>query len=94
MPELVYQSATVSAFTPNHMRMPGHHSDRLPHCDAGIVGHTTGHDSFGPLDDALVLWRLGDACASCREHSGPFIQRSKLNFVAFLLKLCKVIKDD
>lgn len=96
MPKLVYQSATVGAFTPNHMCMKGHNSDILPHCDTGIMGHPTGHDSFSPLDDALVLWRLSDACASWKKHSGPFTQRIGLKLVVFFIETCtlQTIKAD
>lgn len=36
-----------------------------PDGDAGVVGDAARHDGLRPLDDALVLWRLGDAGASC-----------------------------
>lgn len=36
-----------------------------PDSDAGVVGHAARHDGLGPLDDALVLRRLGDAGACC-----------------------------
>lgn len=29
------------------------------------MGHATSHNSFGPFDDTLVLWRLSDAGTCC-----------------------------
>lgn len=40
-----------------------------PDGDAGVVGDAARHDGLRPLDDALVLRRLGDAGASCRHTS-------------------------
>lgn len=36
-----------------------------PDGDAGITGDTAAHHSLGAFDDALVLWRFGDAGARC-----------------------------
>lgn len=40
-----------------------------PDGDAGVVGDAARHDGLRPLDDALVLGRLGDAGASCGHTS-------------------------
>lgn len=40
-----------------------------PDGDAGVVGDAARHDGLGPLDDALVLRRPGDAGASCGHTS-------------------------
>lgn len=37
----------------------------LPDSDTGVVGHPTSHNSLGPFDDTLVLWRLSDAGSCC-----------------------------
>lgn len=36
-----------------------------PDSDAGIPGDAAAHHSLGAFDDALVLWRFGDAGARC-----------------------------
>lgn len=46
--------------TLSHLRAQG-----SPDGDAGVTGHAAGHHSLGAFDDALVLWRFGDAGACC-----------------------------
>lgn len=43
---------------PTSLPAPSH----IPDIHAGVVGDPTAHDGFGPFDDALVLWRVGDTC--------------------------------
>lgn len=39
-----------------------------PHGDAGVMRDSTGHSSFRPFDNTLVLWRGSDPSASCEDE--------------------------
>ncbi len=44
----------------------------LPDSDAGVMGHTAGHNSLGAFNDALILRRFSDAGTGC-EHAHTHI---------------------